>query len=619
MRPLALLKCIAKAAVKGVGNLAVLPLGDAAVGLIEGAWAEWTKEKVETERRAELESVVRMAANEFRRQVGEAVREAAAGHPPEVKEKITTFLERLPELARQRFSRPEDQPGASVPPGFRLDRPSDLASIFSDSRPAVTEGDDAHAPPAVTAADDVPRVTIRYSGGALTGQEHTYSGPAVLRFGREADCNPRLPPAGHGRVSRRHCFLEINPPDVRIRDLGSANGTFVNGHLIGKRPKGADPATEYESVEHTLSDGTEVRLSNQGQVAFTVHVFCPPLPSVRACSWCKAAVSEPGANRPGLFVCAECRADLRALVDGTGGRPGGRDERPQGVRDYEMLQELGRGGMGAVYMARHRKNGSPAAVKLMLPQVAADDRAVRMFQREIRNTMALNHRNVVRCLDHGYSQGAFFLVLEYCDGGSVQKLMESESRGGKLPVDEAVEIAVQALNGLEYAHRATVPSVQLKGGGYAEGVGLVHRDLKPANLFLSGRGSSRVVKVGDYGLAKGFDEAGLSGGTRTGTAAGTPEFMCREQIDPYACVGPVVDVWAMAASLYNMLTGRFPRDFPAGRDRWIVLIDDAPVPILKRNSKVPAKLAAVIDHALREDEMPFKSASELRQAIEDVS
>ncbi|HEX4607764.1 MAG TPA: FHA domain-containing serine/threonine-protein kinase [Urbifossiella sp.] len=606
MRAPAILKCLARAALKGVGNCAGLALGDAVIDLLDGAWAEWTKEKAEADRRAELDAIVRMAADEFRRHVEAVVREVAPGQPPRVQEQLSSFLQRLPELARQRFSRQEDRAGTSIPPGLRCDQASDFTSIFTGSPPVPTEDDDV----------DGPRVTLRYTCGVLTGQERTYTAPILLRYGRDPDCDPQLPQEAHARVSRHHCFLEIHPPEACILDLGSMHGTFVNGQLLGKRPKGVPPAPGYESPEHLLVDGTEVRLSDRGQLAFTVHVHCPPQPPERECAWCQAEVREPGANRPGAFVCAACRANRRSMVEGPGNMPGAKDDRPHAVRDYDILGELGRGGMGAVYLGRHRTTGEPAAIKLMLPQVAASDRAVRMFQREIRNVMALSHPNVVRCLDEGYSQGAFFLILDFCEGGSVDKLMKR--RGGKLSVDEAVDISLQALGGLDYSHRAEIPFVKQKGGGHRTGVGLVHRDLKPANLFLSGQGSSLVVKIGDYGLAKGFDEAGLSGRTRTGGRAGTPEFMCRRQIDPRAPAGPEVDVWAMAASLYFMLTGNFPRDFPDDRPRWTVLMEDAPIPILKRNPQLPPKLAAVIDSALREDEMPFTSAAALRDAIESA-
>src|ERR1700682_5233321 len=107
-----------------------------------------------------------------------------------------------------------------------------------------------------------------------------------------------------------------------------------------------------------------------------------------------------------------------------------------------------------LYLARHQRSGAATAIKLMLPKVAADEEAIALFQREIRNTMSLSHRHVVRLLDHGFAKGAFFMVLEYCDGGTVKDLRVQ--RGGVLPVDEAVEIALQALEGLSYCHTADI-------------------------------------------------------------------------------------------------------------------------------------------------------------------
>jgi serine/threonine protein kinase len=242
----------------------------------------------------------------------------------------------------------------------------------------------------------------------------------------------------------------------------------------------------------------------------------------------------------------------------------------------------------------------------MLPRVAADERAVQRFLREMANTRLLNHPNVVRVEATGYARGTFFLVLEYCDGGSVAGLMKQ--RGGTLPLDEAVEITLQSLQGLHHAHNVFVP-----------GSRLVHRDLKPANLFLSGSGSARVARVGDYGLAKAFDDAGLSGATRTGEIAGTPSFMPRQQVIDFKYPEQEVDVSAMAASLYNMLTGAVPRDFPEDRDPWLVVLETPAVPIRRRKSALPKKLAEVIDRALVEEpEIPFKKAAEFKEALEEA-
>lgn len=602
MRPLAFLQCVAKAALKGGAKVVGFGLAD----VVEEVWREWNREENEAARKAELQELVQMAAGEFRQQVQDIVRDVAGQQPAEVQQRVSKCLQQVPELVRQSFRRPEDQQGRSVPPGLRLKHASDLAPLLS-SRPPF---------PALAAR---PQVTLTFTKGDGAGQEIVCAEPTVLIFGRAKDCNPKFPQAGHERVSRHHCLVEINPPDTRIRELGSLHGTYVNGQLLpGKRPPGTPPGPNHGGSEVDLADGARVHLSSQEQVAFEVRISTPALAEeeVKTCAWCHREVAaQRGANRPGMFVCGDCRANMQAIMQDLAAQAHGGAAELRAIRGYTLLEEVGHGGMGAVYLAKHEHTGQAAAIKLLLPRVAADERAVAMFQREIRNTMALQHRHVVRCLDHGYARGTFFLVLEYCEGGSVDQLMAQ--RRGTLPVDEAVEITLQALEGLEYTHQATIPFVKQKGGGYGPGQGLVHRDLKPANLFLTGWGSSRLVKIGDYGLAKAFDETGLSGGTRTGETAGTWEFMCRSQVVDLHNAGPEVDVWALAASLYTMLTGQVPRAFPEDKDPWLAVLETDPVPILQRNPRIPQGLADLLDHALVEEpEMPFKTALEFKEALE---
>ncbi len=121
---------------------------------------------------------------------------------------------------------------------------------------------------------------------------------------------------------------------------------------------------------------------------------------------------------------------------------------------------------------------------------------------------------------------------------------------------------------------------------------MVHRDIKPANLFLSGSGASRLVKLGDYGLSKAFDMAGLSGHTFTGNVGGTFHYMPRQQLLNYRDAGPEVDVWAIAATFYKMITGCVPRDFPKDQDPWRVLLHQKPIPIRERDASIPEKLAS---------------------------
>ena len=510
------------------------------------------------------------------------------------------------------------------------------------------------------------KITLKVIQGALAGKEYVFSERSTCIIGRGLDCNPRLPDDDfHGTISRNHCLLDINPPDVRIRDFGSMNGTFVNGKKIGQRQAGlaAGEAILSEFPEYDLVDKDEIKL---GGTVFKVMVYTPPacvkcgaeipeedydtaqvgenvylcadhqvdagqeaatrimeaeniVAESKKCGKCGKDISgEVNKARRGEYICEECRQNpmkiAQALVEeAKKGESGGGMENIQG---YTIIKELGRGGMGAVYLARHEKTGERVALKVMLPQVATDKSARDMFQREVEVTKALSHPNVVQLLDSGYSNGIFFFTLEFCDGGSVDKLMADA--GGKLPLDEAMAIALQALDGLEYAHNVEV-KVQLADGSVANSRGIVHRDLKPANIFLSGKGPDRVAKIADVGLGKAFDQAGLSGQTRTGAVVGTPYFISRPQVINYKYAKPDIDVWSMAATLYNMLTGKLPRKFMKGKDPWQIVLQSKPEPIRSREASIPPKLAEVIDMALIDQpEIKIKTARELKKMLLDA-
>jgi len=252
----------------------------------------------------------------------------------------------------------------------------------------------------------------------------------------------------------------------------------------------------------------------------------------------------------------------------------------------------------------------------MLPQVAANEYAVNSFLIETENIKVLRHPNVVNLIDYGYSEGILFFTMEFCNAGTVEDLLEN--RGGKLPVDIAVPIILQVLDGLEYTHNAEIPYVKLNDGNFGKGKGLVHRDLKPGNIFLTEIDDEMIVRIGDYGLSKAFDLAGLSGQTRTGSRVGTPVFMPRQQVLNFKYSKPEVDIWAAAASLYYMLTGYYTRDF-AGNYMCLEVLRNKPVPILQRDINIPHKLAEIIDLALIEEpEIYFKSDKEFKQALLSV-
>ena len=163
--------------------------------------------------------------------------------------------------------------------------------------------------------------------------------------------------------------------------------------------------------------------------------------------------------------------------------------------------------MGVVYKGRRIDDETPFAIKIVHARAAVAEQAQRTFMREMEILRDLQHPNIVAFRESRSEQGAFCFVMEYCRRGSVADLMDK--RGGKLPVDLAVHIALQALKGLAHAHEQN----------------LVHRDMKPQNLLLDGTRTKWVTKVGDFGLAKNLDKAGISGLTATGTFGGSCDFM----------------------------------------------------------------------------------------------
>ncbi|WP_238006804.1 protein kinase [Dactylosporangium sp. AC04546] len=408
-----------------------------------------------------------------------------------------------------------------------------------------------------------------------SGQEFVFAERTTRVLGRAADCSPRLPNDEHHRtVSRHHCLLDINPPAVRIRDFGSLNGTYVNGEKIGQRAPGQSPAdaAALSFPERDLADGDEIRL---GRTVLRVEIRGRSTESLSESLSQSLSPDEP-----------EIAAELLLRL----ARSGRRDLAP--VAGYVRLRELGRGGMGAVYLARHETTGQEVALKVMLPRVAASATARTRFLREIVVTRSLRHPNIATLHDAGFADGTFYFTTEYCDGGNLADHLTR--RGGRLAPADAVRLAVQALEGLEHAHTK----------------GVVHRDLSPHNLLLH----DGTLKVADFGLAKAFDQAGLSGLTRTGATAGKPYYLPRQQVVNFRDATPAVDVWALAACLYRTLTGTHPRDFPPGRDPWQIILQTDAVPLRRRAPGVPQPLAEVVDEALREPSS-LPTATALREAL----
>lgn len=429
------------------------------------------------------------------------------------------------------------------------------------------------------------KLFLSISSGPMKGKVFTFSEHDTFLFGRMEDCHCCLP--DDQQISRHHFFLEVNPPNARIRDFGSMNGTSVNGQEIGARKKGETPEEgqkrRYPDVD--LKDGDEIEA---GQTVFKVQVeIAEKAQEALLCQRCRKDVrQEVGEGRAGEYLCADCRKSIQedpvAQIIGMLGKDGAGDKGgvPHQIRGYKIKRKIGEGGFGAVYLAENPQNGERVAVKVMLSRVAVEAAAREKFTKEIDLMKDLRHPNLVRLLERGVAGGAFYFLMEYCDAGSVADLLQR--RGGKLEQAEAIQLMLQALEGLAYVHQE----------------GHVHRDLKPENILLKGQRQNRIAMIGDLGLAKNFEKAGFSGMTLTGAYAGTPVYMPREQLTNFKYVKPPSDVWSIAATFYVMLTGMFPRDFPKGKDPMEVILHGQIVPVAKRDGRIPKSLAQVLEKAL---------------------
>jgi eukaryotic-like serine/threonine-protein kinase len=253
------------------------------------------------------------------------------------------------------------------------------------------------------------------------------------------------------------------------------------------------------------------------------------------------------------------------------------------VDKYTIVRILGRGGMGAVYEARHWKLARRVAIKFLLPDFAANREVLRRFENEAKAAGGLEHPNLAAVTDFGRADdGSPYLVMEFLEGEDCAKLL---SRQGSLAASRAANIVVQACRGLAVAHKATI----------------VHRDLKPENLFVTDAGDgSDLIKVLDFGIAKlKVADAGVA--TGTGATFGTAYYMSPEQARGAGEVDPRTDVWSMGVVLYEMLSGRKP--FLGEQFLEVIhqILSFEPPPLATLRPDLPPKLIAAVESAMKKD------------------
>lgn len=273
------------------------------------------------------------------------------------------------------------------------------------------------------------------------------------------------------------------------------------------------------------------------------------------------------------------------------------------AKKIRILELIGSGGMGQVYRAEHAELERRIALKVLRPEMSADEERMRRFRREALAASRLEHPSSVRIFDYGEDgpDKLLYIAMELVDGVGLDRLLVDH---GPLPPDRAVRILAQVLGALAEAHDA----------------GIIHRDLKPANVLIASRkdddgNPQDLAKVCDFGLAKLVDEERPDGATRVGTYLGTPAFMSPEQARGQA-LDPRSDIYSAGVMLYQLLTGHVPFTGESPLDLMVKHITEPPPRLKSSAPHLSPILDDIVEWALAKD--PAKrcpSARQLRKAL----
>lgn len=321
---------------------------------------------------------------------------------------------------------------------------------------------------------------------------------------------------------------------------------------------------------------------------------------LRRCSDCQATTAAAGRSAPTRRAFPEPRDPIESsvvIVNPPVEPPPVLDT----IGPYRIQRLIGRGGMGAVYLAEHERLGKAVALKVLPRLAAVDPEYMARFEREVRAAGRLDHPNVVRATDAGDDRGVPYLVMELVDGIDLTKLLRTH---GQLTVGDAAEIGRQAADALAHAH----------------GKGIVHRDVKPSNLMLTDRG---VVKLLDLGLAVFVSVVGRADERITGaTMLGTQDYMAPEQWVHPADVTDRADVYGLGCVLFQALVGHSPfggSEFPSMADRKHAhLFTPAPA-VAAHRPDCPPGMALLVAAMLSKRPEQRPSAAEVSRALAELS
>ena len=442
---------------------------------------------------------------------------------------------------------------------------------------------------------------LRVIEGQAAGYRKLVNKPERILLGRDPSCDLCLPDP---LLSRQHCLLEFGASEVKLLDLGSRNGTFVNGQKIQEGQ--IQPSDKIKVGKHVLEI---VAIAEVQEAAPTkeasglcsqcgLPVFADDIKHSKAlrhtgryyCEACvskgidqsaltkntqrmssmKKTMSEPiafdmiaGANSPIVKPLPQNR-ELAAPA---------KNAMPKKIGQYEVLEVLGEGGMGRVYKARHAFLDTVVAIKAIKEEMAVHADILKRFLQEAKLGISLDHPHIIRIHDAGEYEGIYYISMEFFEGKDVYAIVK---KNGPLPFDRAMTVAVQTADALDYAHKQ----------------GVIHRDVKPSNIMINS--AMDLCKLTDFGLAKAWQASGAKNLTASGQTLGTIQYISPEQLEDSRKVDPQTDIFSLGASIYFTLAGVPPfGEEPIGKVIQNILNNDPPsIP------NIPGQLDAVLRKSL---------------------
>ena len=502
--------------------------------------------------------------------------------------------------------------------------------------------------------------------GSLAGQSFLFSGNGIIQIGRRKGCDLRV---REMTVSGYHCELIPDGKQILFRDKKSTNGSQVNGvpvseavlidgdtFTIGGKcsfrifieeetenspslsetpekkgemfPQAGESPKEGEVFPQAGVSPDEGEVfpqagvsPDEGELPAQEDSSDPEESGECRCELCGRIF--PAKDRlEGVNICPHCmdhnqEAVLRFLLADAPSAGSKKEVSAFGLKGYKSLRKLGEGSFGSVWLVEETASGRHMALKVMLDRATVQDLEKKKFQREMSIASQLDHPNIVGLYGSGTVDGRFYMLQEYCAGGSLFSFIQRTyiRYAGKLPVELSVDLELQILQALNYAHNARITAQNILG--MTETLhGVIHRDIHPGNIFLTGNEMPLKIKVGDWGLSKAYEMAGMSGISVGDVPTGTQDFGSLQQHMNFRYSGPEVDVWSAAAVLFYMLTGQPPRERElSGGSGYGTFPGVRPVRSLRPD--VPKALAEVLDYTLVEQpRLRVLSAAELSEMIQ---